>query len=136
MASASSSKLFPDTSKNAKSVTGQSQLTIQDPYTSPHLPSSSKHDPPVDIAQGPLSQVSDTLTPLVTILRNLYLGGHKTPLRSMVGEKLSTHYQDVYKNAGVAGFSGYISMAEKERLVQLGGTGGKAWIILHPDLRP
>lgn len=97
--------------------------------------SASENDTLIDFAAVPLSQIPDTLKPLVTVLRSLYLEGHKMPLRSMVGEKLSTQHRDVYKNAGVAGFSAYILLAEKEHLVQLGGTAGKAWIILHPDLR-
>jgi len=120
--------------KSAKSLTTQSlHLTQEEHYTSLHA---YENEAPVDFATVELSHIPDNLKPLVAVLRNLYTEGYKMSLRSMVGEKLSTQYRDVYKNAGVAGFSAYIALAEKEHLVQLGGIAGKAWVILHPDLRP
>jgi hypothetical protein len=38
-----------------------------------------------------------------------------------------------YKAAGVAKFSQYVALAEKQGIVEIGGSEGTAWIALKPE---
>jgi hypothetical protein len=69
---------------------------------------------------------------LVDVLENLRLGGNFLPLRSVVGAQLLLRNKLVYQEAGVTGFTQYITSAERAGIVAVGGTGGKAWVSLHP----
>ncbi|KAF5387049.1 hypothetical protein D9615_001823 [Tricholomella constricta] len=73
----------------------------------------------------------DAFTPLIEALRLLHQEGNTLPLRSLVGTRLP---KAVYHQAGVADFSQYVSLAEREGIIQLGGSMGKSWITLHPAL--
>ncbi|KAJ3252412.1 hypothetical protein HK103_001579 [Boothiomyces macroporosus] len=67
---------------------------------------------------------------LIEILKELRVKGSNQPLRSYVGLEISTRNSQAYAKAGADGFKMYAEQAEKLGLVQLGGTGGTAWIEL------
>ena len=89
---------------------------------------SSLHDVP-----SPQPQPTRSLfLPLIQELEALRAEGQDYPLRSLVGSRLG---RVIYTRAGAANFSQYVAWAEQERLVQLGGSKGTAWISLRTDER-
>jgi hypothetical protein len=71
--------------------------------------------------------------PLVEQLARLRLAGNQRPLRSVVGQALVTRNPSIYKDVGVTAFSQYAALAQQSGIVELGGIGGKAWIVLRGD---
>jgi hypothetical protein len=80
---------------------------------------------------------SDVLpTVYIPLVRNLHTHisqGRSQVLRSRVGEDLK--HENVYQEAGVKRFKEYIALAESDGVVQMGGSGGCAWVSLHPKWR-
>lgn len=74
--------------------------------------------------------VPDPFKALVRQLQWYHTRGNYIVLRSTLGVDLGTRFQNVYKRAGVKKFTEYVVMAEKSGIVELGGTGGEAWIRL------
>ncbi|KAG5639598.1 hypothetical protein H0H81_010800 [Sphagnurus paluster] len=72
----------------------------------------------------------NTFSLLVETLLALRLEDNPQPLRSLVGARLP---KSAYLHAGAADFGQYVALAEREEIVQLGGSGGKSWIRLHPN---
>lgn len=70
--------------------------------------------------------------PLIEELTVLCAEGNRNPLRSLVGMRLK---RATYAQAGVADFSQYVALAENMGIVELGGSGGKAWIALKSAQR-
>ncbi|KAF9533388.1 NYN domain-containing protein [Crepidotus variabilis] len=66
---------------------------------------------------------------LIDVLRAHRLKGRSNPLRSAIGLELAKR-GNVYGKAGAANFKDYVTLAEKEGLVVLGGRDGYAWITL------
>ena len=79
---------------------------------------------------NPSTSFPPMFQPLVECLDTLRSRGHVKPLRSLVGCQLLMANKSVYQQLGITGFSEYVTLAEKIGIVQLGGTGGKAWILL------
>jgi hypothetical protein len=73
--------------------------------------------------------------PLVEQLARLRLAGNLRPLRSIVGQGLVTYKPSVYKDVGVSGFGQYVAQAQQAGIVELGGIGGKAWILLKAEVK-
>lgn len=67
-------------------------------------------------------------SPLIKNLKELQEEGNHYPLRSVVGIRLN---KSAYARAGVADFGQYVALAESMGLVELGGSGGTAWIKLQ-----
>ncbi|KAK0483437.1 NYN domain-containing protein [Armillaria novae-zelandiae] len=70
---------------------------------------------------------------LVKLLETHRQNGAPRPLRSIIAAELVKSDQGIYKKAGVEKFGQYVALAESEGIVELGGTGGGAWIGLRTD---
>ena len=71
--------------------------------------------------------------PLIDILDSALHSGHTIMLRSKVSLELSTKSPNAYREAGVTKFKEYTTLAKQYGIVELGGSGGLAWISLHPS---
>ncbi|KAJ3828752.1 NYN domain-containing protein [Lentinula raphanica] len=71
---------------------------------------------------------------LVQHLEKLRLRGIPHPLRSVLSLALVKMDPLIYKRAECVRFKDFANKAEAVGLIRLGGTDGKAWIGLHPDL--
>ena len=81
-----------------------------------------------------LPSVPPKFKPLIDVLQALRDAGYPQPLRSVVGCKLVEADRQVYEKAGASKFADFSASAATSGLIVLGGTGGKAWIRLHPSL--
>ena len=106
-----------------REIENSALFTIPQPETD-----SSLHDVPSPQARPTRS----LFLPLIQGLEALRAEGQDHPLRSLVGSRLG---RITYTRAGAANFSQYVAWAEQERLVQLGGSKGTAWISLRTDER-
>jgi hypothetical protein len=78
-------------------------------------------------------KIPPTLQPLVDVLEKHREKGVIRPLRSTVGFELVGLAKTVYKQTGTKNFGQLAALAEKEKIVELGGRDGKAWISLSSD---
>jgi len=76
--------------------------------------------------------VPPTFRILVECLQSTKSKGHLRPLRSVVSVQISKN-GTTYKAAGVTKFSQYVALAEKQGIVEIGGSEGTAWIALKKD---
>ncbi|KAJ6541815.1 NYN domain-containing protein [Mycena capillaripes] len=70
---------------------------------------------------------------LVECLEQHRAKGISRPLRGTIALDIIKKEKQLYQRAGVERFSQYSALAEKEKIVTLGGNQGSAWISLHPD---
>jgi len=70
--------------------------------------------------------------PLINQLLLARSKGIDKALRTKIAVALLQFDKDIYKHAGVNGFSDYTKLAEHASLIELGGLKGQAWIGLHP----
>ncbi|KAF7978137.1 hypothetical protein HWV62_1579 [Athelia sp. TMB] len=76
------------------------------------------------------------LTPfhiLIELLHQMRQDGNHKPLRSAVGFALVGRRPTIYQDAGYGGFKQYVAAAEMAGLVEVGGTGGYAWMSFCPQ---
>ncbi|KAJ7738463.1 DUF537-domain-containing protein [Mycena maculata] len=55
------------------------------------------------------------------------------PLRSIIAVDIITKDRQLYKRAGVEKFAQFSALAEKAKIIELGGSQAQAWISLHTD---
>ncbi|KAF7338466.1 hypothetical protein MVEN_02072600 [Mycena venus] len=132
--SASSLPLLSDESPSARVAINQPSglpiLEHVDPQAANPDPSTAPfHTAPIESVK----HIPLTFRPLVTVLLKHAGKGVARPLRSTVGFELVDMAKKVYKEAGVANFSQFTALAEQEKIVQMGGSDGHAWISLHRD---
>ncbi|KAJ7098119.1 NYN domain-containing protein [Mycena belliarum] len=84
---------------------------------------------------APQRELLPAFIPLVRALERHKLKGVERPLRSAVGYELVGLAKTVYQEAGAKNFSQLTALAVKAKIVELGGSDGKAWISLHRDWR-
>ena len=77
-----------------------------------------------------VSATPSPFRPLILHLKSLRASGEWQPLRSKVGSMMNS---TIYNRAGVAGFKEYINLAEAASVVQIGGSNGSEWLMLHPS---
>ncbi|KAF7777495.1 hypothetical protein Agabi119p4_3567 [Agaricus bisporus var. burnettii] len=77
----------------------------------------------------PAAVDSSVFIPLLQNLQRARTEGKTEVLRSVIGAVFAKD-KSIYEAAGVDTFNGYITLAAKKGLVNLGGIGGKAWIAL------
>ncbi|KAK0240328.1 NYN domain-containing protein [Armillaria nabsnona] len=70
---------------------------------------------------------------LVRLLEVHRLNGTSRPFRSTIAIELVKLDKAIYKKAGVEKFGQFVSLAESEGIVELGGKEGGAWIGLRTD---
>ncbi|KAJ7273506.1 NYN domain-containing protein [Mycena haematopus] len=70
---------------------------------------------------------------LVDALEKCRANGIVRPLRSVIAIDIVAKDSKVYARAGVKKFREFAALAEKDKIVAVGGTQGDAWISLHPD---
>ncbi|PPQ72083.1 hypothetical protein CVT26_006718 [Gymnopilus dilepis] len=70
---------------------------------------------------------------LVKRLQAYKSNGIEQPLRSTIALEISKN-GSTYKQAGVQTFAEYTLLAKKRQIIELGGSGGKAWISLKSNL--
>ncbi|KAG6376081.1 hypothetical protein JVT61DRAFT_2052 [Boletus reticuloceps] len=71
--------------------------------------------------------------PLVHLLLAARESGIFRPSRSTVALALVQSDKQVYQRAGVSKFRDYTALAEQAGIIELGGLGASAWIMLHPN---
>ena len=79
---------------------------------------------------APHPTVPDKFSILVQCLKSHRSRGSRRPLRSQIGLEINQN-GTTYRQAGVLKFSEYVEMAEKAGFVELGGSGGTAWVALR-----
>ncbi|KAJ7684979.1 hypothetical protein DFH06DRAFT_1157041 [Mycena polygramma] len=77
--------------------------------------------------------VPSVFRPLVDVLEKHRAKGITRPLRSAVGSELVGLAESVYKRTGATNFGQLAALAEQQKIVQLGGSNGNAWISFHRD---
>ena len=98
-----------------------------------------KEDTPTSPSPSGSFQSSDyhpirlAFLPLLNVFLSHKKEGRYRLLRSQIGANLVKENDKVYQNAGVKSFKEYMSMAEKEGLVTLGGLDGHAWVSFKPS---
>ncbi|KAJ6546474.1 hypothetical protein DFH09DRAFT_1171138 [Mycena vulgaris] len=80
-----------------------------------------------------LPSSSPTQFALVESLEKQKAKGIPRPLRSTISVDIIGKDKKLYKKAGVEKFSQFVALAEKAKIIELGGREGHAWISLHPD---
>jgi hypothetical protein len=78
----------------------------------------------------PFPVVPDIFKVLVQCLKSHRSRGSFSSLRSTIGLEINQN-GTTYRMAGVSKFTQYIEMAKKAGIVDLGGTGGTAWVALR-----
>ena len=73
--------------------------------------------------------VPDKFKILIKCLKSHRSRGSLSPLRSKISSEFAENGA-TYRQAGVSTFGGYVAIAEKEGIVELGGSGLTAWISL------
>ena len=122
----------------ANTLSESSELSKNTPLPpSPEL-SISRDESPVKLKQEDKAVNDDVpktdFLPLVEQLARLRLAGNERPLRSVVGCALIEHNPFVYRQVGVPNFGAYTALAQKHGVIELGGLGGKAWILLKREV--
>jgi hypothetical protein len=84
-------------------------------------------------AQPMPKTVPSLFTTLVESLQKQRDKGIPRPLRSVISIDIIAKDKKLYERAGVQKFSQYSALAEKAKIITLGGTQATAWISLHPD---
>ncbi|KAJ6455792.1 NYN domain-containing protein [Mycena sanguinolenta] len=70
---------------------------------------------------------------LVDALRQCRTKGIDRPSRSVIAVDIVAKDKKVFERAGVKKFREFTALAEKDKIITLGGTQASAWISLHPD---
>lgn len=138
MQTAHSSPLSPQNiSEPADSSGSESEEDDQD-QSKEDLPSSSgssRSTSPLARGESPSSDdhsIRPAFLPLLKVLQSNRKEGQYCPLRSKIAVELIKEHEGLYQDAGVNSFKKYITMAENEGLVILGGFGGQDWVSLKP----
>ncbi|KAF7359554.1 hypothetical protein MSAN_01298500 [Mycena sanguinolenta] len=86
---------------------------------------------------GASSSTQRTVPPiyqlLVDALRQRRAKGIDRPLRSTIAVDIVAKDNKVFERAGVRRFREFTVLAEKAKIIILGGIDGSAWMSLHPD---
>ncbi|KAJ7694155.1 NYN domain-containing protein [Mycena rosella] len=123
-----------------EAVPGRSSENPSLPSLKPDAPAAAPTPPPSALGAAHASgstpspkKIPPAFKPLVEALQKHKAKGVARPLRSTVGFDVVGMARTVYKEAGVNNFGQLAALAEKAKVVQLGGSNGKEWISLHPD---
>lgn len=96
-------------------------------------PSTGKNPSPKKIVVASPKKIPAAFKALVDVLEKHRAKGVTRPLRSTIGFELVGLAKTVYKQDGIKNFSQLTALAEKEKIVHLGGRDGNAWISLWSD---
>ncbi|KAJ6513882.1 NYN domain-containing protein [Mycena vitilis] len=100
-------------------------------HPDPDLPTVQPDSAPVE--ENGSRNVPSVFQPLVDVLEKHRVKGITRPLRSAVGADLVSLAETVYKRTGATNFGQLAALAEQQKIVQLGGSNGNAWISFHRD---
>ena len=89
--------------------------------------------PPPEIKGWQVKIVPPQFRILVNTLEFHRSKGSPRPFRSVIAVELAQKDNMVYRKAGVERFGHYVALAEKERIVTIGGKEAGAWIGLRPE---
>ncbi|KAJ7109170.1 NYN domain-containing protein [Mycena epipterygia] len=107
--------------------------TIPIPHEPVGIDAALHNDPISTEGQPSPKSIPPLFESLIESLRKLRAKGMLRPVRSVVAQDIITKDKMLYKKAGVQRFSQFSALAEKAKIIELGGREGNAWISLHPD---
>jgi hypothetical protein len=118
------------------SLTPSHATSLLPPISNSSLPSE-EHSPRLVSSEQPMEEpIPEHLSPLIKLLEEERSKGRAEVLRSRIGSALVETNPQLYTQAGVKGFTGYMDLAKRAGVIQLGGEGGKAWASLVQHAQP
>jgi hypothetical protein len=109
---------------------GQAWISLHPDWAVARKPTPPSAPAPSSSAQKKIPPAYQTLA---DVLEKYRAQGTTRPLRGTIALDIVKKDSKVFERAGVKKFREFSALAEKDKIVTLGGVEGAAWISLHPD---